>query len=149
MRRLAAEPFQVGLAVSLHAPNDALRDELVPLNKKYPLKDLMAACRDYFAATGRRVTFEYALFDGINASRRQARELADFLGDFPCHVNLVPANPTADPRFQPPSRSIQHAFQAELARLGINSTLREGRGQDIAAGCGQLRARHRAKRAAP
>ena len=149
IRRLAAEPLQVGLAVSLHAPTNELRDELVPLNKKYPLEELIAACRDYFAATGRRITFEYALFDGINCFRRQARELADLLRELPCHVNLIPANLTADARFQPPPVGIRHAFQAELTRLGVNCTLREGRGQDIAAGCGQLRGRYEAKRVAP
>ena len=91
---IAEEMPAVGLAVSLHAPDDALRDELVPINRRYPLESLLAACEQYVAATGRRVTMEYALIDGVNDSDRHARRTADLLGGLLCHVNLIPLNPT-------------------------------------------------------
>ncbi len=141
IRRLGRERLQVGLAVSLHAPDDTLRNKLVPLNRKYPLEALLAACREYCQTSGRRVTFEYILFKGINDSITQARALAGLLKGLNCHVNLIPANATADPKYQPPAQAAVLAFGRELRRLGINATLRRSRGRDIAAGCGQLRSR--------
>ena len=141
IKHLSEEKLQVGLAISLHAPDNKLRDKLVPINKKYPLEELIPACREYFAQTGRRVSFEYALFDGVNASLSQAQSLADLLKGMNCHVNLISANNTTNQDFQPPPRSKVLAFQQELKNRGINCTLRQSRGQDIDAGCGQLRSR--------
>ena len=141
IKRLAGEKLQVGLAVSLHASDNALRDRLVPVNRKYPLEELIAACRDYFRSTGRRVSFEYALFKDVNDSPDQARYLARLLQGLNCHVNLIAANDTSDRTFRPPPRRTVLAFENELRRLHINTTLRQPRGQDIDAGCGQLRSR--------
>jgi 23S rRNA (adenine2503-C2)-methyltransferase len=139
--RLTGEKLQVGLAVSLHAADNDLRDRLVPVNRKYPLEELMAACRQYFRATGRRVSFEYVLFRGINDSPAQARSLAGLLRGMNCHVNLITANECPDPAFRPPLPGVVAAFVRQLRQLGINATLRQPRGQDIDAGCGQLRSR--------
>ncbi|HID62200.1 MAG TPA: 23S rRNA (adenine(2503)-C(2))-methyltransferase RlmN, partial [Anaerolineae bacterium] len=145
IQRLSREKLQVGLAVSLHAPTDRLRNKLVPLNRRYPLRRLMAACRDYGQTTGRRITFEYALMEGINDSLEQARRLGRLLQDSllkvgcPCHVNLIPLNPTVESPYQPSSRKMALAFQRELERQKIPTTMRVGRGVDIQAGCGQLR----------
>lgn len=141
IRRLSQEKLQVGLAVSLHAPTDRLRDTLVPLNRRYPLGQLMAACRDYVQNTGRRVTFEYALMEGVNDSLEQARQLGRLLQGLTCHVNLIPLNPIAGSPYQPSSRQVALAFQKELEQQGVTTTLRVGRGLDIQAGCGQLRGR--------
>jgi 23S rRNA (adenine2503-C2)-methyltransferase len=139
IRLLSGEKVKVGLAVSLHAPDNALRNKLVPLNKRYPLEELIPACREYASTTGRRVSFEYVLFAGVNDSLSQAGALALLLTGINCHVNLIPANRTADSTFQPPSRSRVLAFEQQLKLAGINCTLRLSRGQDIDAGCGQLR----------
>jgi 23S rRNA (adenine2503-C2)-methyltransferase len=139
IQRLSREKLQVGLAVSLHAPTDRLRDKLVPLNRRYPLRQLMAACRDYGQHTGRRITFEYALMEGINDSLEQAQRLGRLLGELTCHVNLIPLNPTVGSPYQPSSRKRALAFQRELERQKIPTTMRVGRGIDIQAGCGQLR----------
>jgi 23S rRNA (adenine2503-C2)-methyltransferase len=141
IKRLAGEKLQVGLAISLHAPDDKLRNQLVPINKKYPLAELMPACREYFAKTGRRVSFEYALFDGVNDSLSQAQALADLLQGMNCHVNIISANNTANQTLRPSPRRNVLAFQQELKNRGITCTLRQSRGQDIDAGCGQLRSR--------
>jgi len=139
IRRLAEEGKQIGLAVSLHAPTDGLRDELVPVNRRYPLAQLMAACRHYFERAGRRISFEYALINGINDSPEQARQLAHLLAGLFCHVNLIPLNPVPESPYQPSPRGRILAFQAELNRLKVPNTLRVERGVDIRAGCGQLR----------
>jgi 23S rRNA (adenine2503-C2)-methyltransferase len=141
IKRLSSEKLQVGLAVSLHASEDKLRDKLVPVNKKYALNELIPACREYFAKTGRRVSFEYALFNGVNDSLTQAQTLADLIEGMNCHVNLISANNTASQTLQPSPRNQILAFQQELKNRGINCTLRQSRGQDIDAGCGQLRSR--------
>jgi 23S rRNA (adenine2503-C2)-methyltransferase len=139
IRRLAEEGMQIGLAISLHAPTDELRDKLVPINHHYPLTQLMAACRHYFERAGRRISFEYALIHGINDSPEQARQLAQLLDGLLCHVNLIPLNPVSESPYQPSSRGRILAFQAELNRLKVPNTLRVERGADIQAGCGQLR----------
>ena len=141
IKRLTGEKLQVGLAVSLHAANNTLRDKLVPINVKYPLEELIPACRRYFTQTRRRVSFEYALFDGINDSLLQARALADLIREMNCHVNLISANHTANQTLRPSPQSRVLDFQQELKNRGINCTLRQSRGQDIDAGCGQLRSR--------
>ena len=139
IRQMAHEGIQVGLAVSLHAANDALRNKLVPINRKYPLEKLMAACREYVEATGRRVSFEYALFEGINDSEEDARALARLIKGMICHVNLIAGNPTSDAGFRASGKGAVLAFQAEQRH--IPCTLRVRRGIDIDAGCGQLRSR--------
>ncbi|MDP2932415.1 MAG: 23S rRNA (adenine(2503)-C(2))-methyltransferase RlmN [Chloroflexota bacterium] len=141
IKRLSQEKLQVGLAVSLHASENALRSRLVPVNKKYPLEELIPVCREYVASTGRRISFEYALFTGVNDSLQQARSLAHLLGGLNCHVNLIAANRTTNPEFRSPVRATVLAFERELKRLRIACTLRQGKGLDIDAGCGQLRSR--------
>jgi 23S rRNA (adenine2503-C2)-methyltransferase len=139
--RLAKERLQVGLAVSLHAPDDALRDRLMPVNRKYPIAALMDACRDYTERTSRRVSFEYILIAGVNAGPAQARSLAALLKGMLCHVNLIPMNPVAGTAWRPPSHREIGAFSHVLEQSGITVTQRMERGSDIQAACGQLRAR--------
>jgi 23S rRNA (adenine2503-C2)-methyltransferase len=138
IERLAREGLQVGLAISLHAPNDALRQQLVPTAGPNSVGDLMAAARHYFRATGRRVTFEYALLDGINDSTEMAAELARVLNGLGAHVNLIPVNPTAG-GYGRPSRSRTLAFERTLLDAGVNCTVRVEKGSEISAACGQLR----------
>jgi 23S rRNA (adenine2503-C2)-methyltransferase len=142
IRRLAGESLQVRLAVSLHGADDALRDQLVPLNRRYPLADLMAACRDYTNQTGRRITIEYTLIEGVNDAVRQAHQLAILLRGLLCHVNLIPLNPTPGSAYRPSPLERVRAFQRTLREYEIPTTLRIRRGIDIEAGCGQLRQRH-------
>lgn len=139
--RFAAEPLQINLAVSLHAPNDTLRSQLVPVNHRYPIAEVLAACRRYVERTHRRITFEYALMRGINDSPALAEELVSLLSGLLCHVNLIPLNPVSGSPFQPTRRAEADAFVAILRRGGIPATLRVRRGIDIDAGCGQLRTR--------
>lgn len=141
IRRFAQERSQVRLAVSLHAPDDALRDRLVPINRAYPIGPLMEAIRDYVNLTGRRVTFEYALIAGVNDHPEQAQALAALLRGLPAHVNLIPLNPVPDSPWRPSPRARVRQFQATLAERGVPCTVRLGRGADIQAACGQLRAR--------
>ena len=145
MRRLAAERLPVTLAVSLHAPDDALRDELVPLNRRYPLAEVLAAAREYLAASGRRLSFEYAMIGGVNDAPAQADTLARRLRGFSpaAHVNLIPLNPTPGYGLpaSPPRRVA--AFAERLRQGGVGATVRRNRGTDIDAACGQLRTRHR------
>jgi len=138
---LAQERSQLGLAVSLHAANDQLRDRLVPLNLRYPLEALMVACYDYVKKTRRRITFEYALIEGINDSTHHAQELARLLSGLLCHVNLIPLNPTVDCGWRGSPKDVVLAFQRELLKEGVPVTVRVDRGVDIQAGCGQLRSR--------
>lgn len=139
IERMASEGLQVNLAVSLHAPDDKLRNVLVPLNRKYPLRDLMRAVRAYIEQTQRRVTFEYALMDNVNDKPDQARALAQLLHGMLCHVNLIPLNPTAaSPYSRTPADRINQ-FENILRGAGVQTTLRAEKGIEIAAGCGQLR----------
>ncbi|MBN1991892.1 MAG: 23S rRNA (adenine(2503)-C(2))-methyltransferase RlmN [Anaerolineae bacterium] len=139
IRRMSREPEQVGLAVSLHAPTDELRNTLVPLNRRYPLAMLMQAIRDYLERTHRRVTFEYALMDQVNDSPLQAEQLATLLQGLLCHVNLIPLNPTPHSPWRGSPDERVAAFRDKLQAGGIPTTVRLRRGLDIAAGCGQLR----------
>jgi len=138
IRQMSKEPEQVGLAISLHAPTDDLRNTIVPLNRRYPLAMLMQTVRDYIAQTGRRVTFEYALMDRLNDGPEQAAQLVDLLQGLLAHVNLIPLNPTPGSPWSgsPDERVI--AFRDRLEAGGLNCTIRLRRGIDIAAGCGQL-----------
>ncbi len=139
--RFAEEPLQVNLAVSLHAPNDALRAQLAPINDHYPIAEVMDACRRYIARTNRRISFEYAMMRGINDSQALAVELAALLRGLLCHVNLIPLNPVKGSPYQPSTREDVDLFMETLRAAGISATLRVRRGIDIDAGCGQLRAR--------
>lgn len=139
IEKLAAQHSQVNLAVSLHAADDALRDKLVPVNRKYPLRELLRACREYVRATHRRITFEYALMDGINDSPAQAREVAQLLSGLLCHVNLIPLNPTSAASYRRSPYARVKQFEQILRAQGIPTTLRVEKGIEIAAGCGQLR----------
>lgn len=139
IQQLIEKHSQVNLAVSLHAPDDALRDILVPLNHKYPLRELMAACREYVQKTHRRITFEYALMDNVNDRPNQARALAQLLKGLLCHVNLIPLNPTSESPYRRTPYPRVREFERILADAGIPTTLRVEKGIEIAAGCGQLR----------
>ncbi|MFZ9628633.1 MAG: 23S rRNA (adenine(2503)-C(2))-methyltransferase RlmN [Ilumatobacteraceae bacterium] len=142
IRTLAARPLPVNLAVSLHAANDRLRDTLVPINRRYPIADLVDACAEYLDAKGRRLTFEWALIDGVNDRDSDARELARLCRRFrlPAHVNLIPLNPTPGyPTVGSPPARVE-AFRDLLETLGANATVRRNRGTDIDAACGQLAA---------
>ncbi len=141
IRKLAAERLPLTLAVSLHAPNDPLRDTLVPVNKKYPIAELMSACRDYARETGRRITFEYALIEGVNDRNEHASELGRLLSGMLSHVNLIPANPVIERGIAPPSRERVECFKRLVEKHGIAATVRRELGADIDAACGQLRRR--------
>ncbi len=149
IRKLTAEALPVNLAVSLHAANDTLRDELVPINRRYPLADLLAACRDYVAAKGRRLSFEWALIAGVNDRPSDAAELAEVAIPLAAHVNLIPLNPTPGYLVQGPTPAAVRAFRDRLKALGVNATVRRNRGTDIDAACGQLAARAPAARRSP
>jgi 23S rRNA (adenine2503-C2)-methyltransferase len=138
IRELARTKLQVGLAVSLHAPSDELRSRLLPINKQYPLRELLDACREYTRKTNRRITFEYALIDGLNDSVEHARDLANVLKGMLCHVNLIALNSVEGVVYRPsPLRQVL-VFESELGKLGISATIRVSRGAHIAAACGQL-----------
>ena len=144
IRRLATESLPVNLAVSLHAADDALRDELVPINKRYPLSTLMDACAGYLQAKGRRLSFEWALIDGVNDRDLDADLLVERARSLPlpAHVNLIPLNPTPGYAVRgTPMRRVR-AFRDRLREGGVNATVRRTRGTDIDAACGQLRATH-------
>jgi 23S rRNA (adenine2503-C2)-methyltransferase len=140
IRRLAADPMPLRLALSLHAADEALRSELMPVNDRYPLADVLAACRDYYAAKRRMVFVEYVMLAGINDSYGQARQLAELLDPRMFKVNLIPFNPTDAPYDGSSPKAIE-AFRGELERHGVAATVRLTRGRDIAAACGQLAAR--------
>jgi len=133
------ESCPVALAVSLHAPNDALRDEIVPINRKYPLKELLAACRRYLAVAPRDfITFEYVMLAGVNDKPEHARQLAELARAVPCKFNLIPFNPFADSGYTTSSADSQRQFRDVLQRAGYVVTTRKTRGDDIDAACGQL-----------
>jgi 23S rRNA (adenine2503-C2)-methyltransferase len=144
MRRLAQEDLPVTLAVSLHAPTDDERSEIVPLNRRYPIAEVLDAAAEFAGAKGRRVTFEYACIAGVNDSPAQAAALGRLLGAFPgvggAHVNLIPLNPTPGHPTPGSSPEAVRRFQSWLGDAGVNATVRRNRGTDIDAACGQLRA---------
>ena len=137
-RLIEIEP-QFTLSVSLHAPNDRLRSEMMPVNNRWPVAELIAACRRFTEATGRRISFEYSLVAGKNDSVECAAELAALLRGMLCHVNLIPVNPVEGTGCKHPDRQNVRRFQDELTRRGINATVRRTLGEDINASCGQLR----------
>lgn len=139
IRSLAAERMQITLSISLHAPNDEIRDQIMPINKKYPIKTLIKACEDYICLTNRRITFEYALINNFNDSQEQAIELGRLLKGLLCHVNLIPLNQIDERDFQQSKPGRVQAFRSALEKVGIQATVRREMGADIDAACGQLR----------
>ncbi|MFX3633327.1 MAG: 23S rRNA (adenine(2503)-C(2))-methyltransferase RlmN [Candidatus Pristimantibacillus sp.] len=142
MYKFTEENTQINLAISIHAPNDKLRSKLMPVNRRFPFEDVIAACRNHIAKTGRRITFEYALIGGVNDRPEHAQELADVLKDMLCHVNLIPVNHVPERNYVRTPREDIFEFQRILERNKINATIRREQGHDIAAACGQLRAKH-------
>ena len=137
--RFAGEGLPVTLALSLHAPNDQVRKTLMPVAGSYPLKEVLAACREYFEATGRRVTYEYSLVKGVNDNPGEARALARLLKDMHGHVNLIPVNPVKERAFERSDKRAIKEFKEILEKEGIAVTVRREMGRDIQGACGQLR----------
>lgn len=144
IRRLASADLPVNLAVSLHAADDRLRDSLVPINRQWPLAELMDACEAYFEATHRRISFEWALISEVNDRYEDADRLVTLARRLHAHVNLIPLNPTPGYAVRGSSRNRVHAFSQRLGDAGVNTTIRDTRGSEIDAACGQLRAGHTA-----
>ncbi|MBE6986876.1 MAG: 23S rRNA (adenine(2503)-C(2))-methyltransferase RlmN [Ruminococcaceae bacterium] len=139
---LAQEKLQLTLSVSLHAPNDQIRDAIMPVNRAYPTEELIGACRRYYEATGRRISFEYAMIDGINDSVENARELLRRMKGLPAHFNLIPLNHVEESPLKPSSKETVARFQKCLTDGGIPATVRRTLGGDIDASCGQLRRKY-------
>ena len=139
IRRFAQEGLQVTLALSLHAPNDQVRRELMPIANRYGLKEVLEACRYYYETTGRRLTFEYSLVRGVNDNENEARALARLIGGYHGHVNLIPVNPIKERDFVESTHKAVQDFKNLLEKSGINVTIRREMGRDIGGACGQLR----------
>lgn len=139
--KLAELNLPIVLAISLHAPNDELRSNIMPINDKYPIEEIIKACREYGEKTGRRVTYEYALFKGVNDSEREAKQLGKLLKGLLANVNIIPANPVEECGFKRPEQHTVRQFAKILAEFGISASVREEKGVDIDAACGQLRRR--------
>lgn len=142
IRKFAEEGLQVTLALSLHAPNDEKRKELMPIAKKYSLKEVLEACDYYFEKTGRRISFEYALVGGVNDNDGEAQELISLLQGRNCHVNLIPVNPIKERDYVSTNRQKTEQFKNKLEKTKIQCTIRREMGRDIDGACGQLRRRH-------
>lgn len=142
MRRLADENLQITLALSLHGATQEKRRELMPIADKYSLDEVIEACRYYFGQTGRRVTFEYSLVDGVNDTRKDAKELCRLLEGLNCHVNLIPVNPVKERAYAESKKENVARFREILEQKHINATVRRELGRDIDGACGQLRRRH-------
>jgi 23S rRNA (adenine2503-C2)-methyltransferase len=140
--RLAEKKLQLTLSVSLHAPNDAVRNTIMPVNKAYPTEELLAACRRYYQATNRRISFEYAMINGVNDSVENARELIRRLKGLPAHFNLIPLNHVEESPLKPSSHKAVMEFQKILEDGGVPATVRRTLGGDIDASCGQLRRKY-------
>lgn len=140
--RLAQEKLQISLAVSLHGPTNEIREKIMPVNRAYPLEELIPACRRYYAATSRRMHFEYAMIDGVNDSEEHARQLLSLLKGLPAHVNMIPLNHVDESPLKPSSRAAVLRFQKLLEEGGITATVRRTLGGDIDASCGQLRRKY-------
>lgn len=139
IEKLAQYNLPITLSISLHAPNDEIRNKTMPVNKKWNIDALLKACREYQKITTRRISFEYALIEGVNDSDANARELASRLKGIMCHVNLIPANPIKENTFKKPDRKAIVAFAKKLENLGVTATIRRTLGADIDASCGQLK----------
>ncbi len=140
IRDLAERALQITLSISLHAPHDEKRSEIMPVNRRYPIGSLLEACRYYIEKTNRRISFEYTLIDGVNDTKAEAEALRKLLSGMLCHVNLIPVNPIRETGFKPGSRDRIEAFRRVLENGGISATIRREMGADIQAACGQLRA---------
>ena len=136
---LAKEKLQITLALSLHAPNDEKRRELMPIANRYSMDEVLDACRNYFQETGRRITFEYILVAGVNDSDEDAKELSSRIHDINCHVNLIPVNPIKERSYRRSTHQAVENFKIKLEKCGINVTIRREMGSDIDGACGQLR----------
>ena len=144
MRRLADEKLQITLALSLHAPNDEKRRKLMPVANRYSVRELMEVCAYYFEVTGRRITFEYALAEGVNDADQDAKELSELIKGLNCHINLIPVNPVKERNFSQSGKPEILSFKNKLEKNGINVTIRREMGRDIDGACGQLRRRQKA-----
>ena len=142
IRQLAEKKLQLTLSVSLHAPSDAVRDTIMPVNKAYPTEELLQACREYYEKTGRRISFEYAMIDGVNDREEDARLLLKRLKNLPAHMNLIPLNHVEESPLKPSYRKAVQRFQEILEAGGIPATVRRTLGGDIDASCGQLRRKY-------
>ncbi|MDD3336863.1 MAG: 23S rRNA (adenine(2503)-C(2))-methyltransferase RlmN [Eubacteriales bacterium] len=142
IRRLAGENLGITLSLSLHAPNDAIRTQIMPVARRYPLNEVMGAVREYVKLTGRRVVFEYALIDGLNSRPEHARELAKLAAGLQCHVNLIPLNRVEERALRPATPEAVQTFLKTLESLHVSATVRREMGSDIGGACGQLRRRH-------
>ena len=140
--KLAEEKLQLTLSVSLHAPNDAIRNTIMPVNKAYPVDTLLDACRRYYQKTGRRISFEYAMIDGVNDTPEAAKELIQKLKGMGAHMNLIPLNHVEESPLKPSSKQAISRFQKLLEDAGIPATVRRSLGGDIDASCGQLRRKY-------
>jgi 23S rRNA (adenine2503-C2)-methyltransferase len=139
IKELADKKLQITLALSLHASTQEKRRELMPVANKYPLDEVIDACRYYFDKTGRRVTFEYSLVSGVNDTEADADRLSHLIRGMNCHVNIIPVNPIKERDFKKPDYERVTAFCGKLKKRGINATVRRTLGSDISASCGQLR----------
>ena len=139
---LAQRKLQISLAISLHGPNDEIRNQIMPVNKAYPIEVLLAACRRYYDATSRRIHFEYAMIQGVNDSADHAKELLRRLKGLPAHVNLIPLNHVEESPLKPSTKAAVAAFQKTLEDGGVTATVRRTLGSDIDASCGQLRRKY-------
>ena len=142
IEKLAERNLQLTLSVSLHSPDDESRSKIMPVNRRWPVDTLLAACRDYFAKTGRRISFEYTMIDGVSDSPEQAELLSKKLAGMGAHVNMIPLNNVTESGLHPSSRQAIHQFQSILEANGITATLRRTLGSDIDASCGQLRRKY-------
>ena len=142
---LAEKKLQISLAISLHGPNDEIRNKIMPVNKAYPIDVLLEACRRYYAATSRRIHFEYAMIDGVNDSEANAKELLKRLKGLPAHVNMIPLNHVEESPLKPSSKAAVAKFQKILEDGGVPATVRRTLGGDIDASCGQLRRKYTKK----
>lgn len=139
IKELAQKKLQLTLSVSLHAPINEMRSKMMPVNDAYPVEELIAACREYQAITGRRISFEYSMVRGVNDSPATAKKLADLIRGMGAHVNLIPINPVDGSPFTATDAAAVKRFQETLTKLGVNATVRRRLGTDISAACGQLR----------
>ncbi len=142
MRQLAKEKLQITLALSLHAPNQQKREALMPIAKAYAMEELMEACRYYFETTGRRITLEYSLVEGVNDTKEDAMQLAKLTGHLNCHINLIPVNPIKERTYRQPSTKRVQEFLHCLEKHHVTATVRREMGRDIDGACGQLRKRY-------
>ena len=140
--KLAERKLQISLAISLHGPNDEIRNKIMPVNKAYPMDELLDCCRRYYAATSRRIHFEYAMIDGLNDREQDAKELLRRLKGLGAHVNMIPLNHVEESPLKPSTKAAVQKFQKILEDGGVTATVRRTLGGDIDASCGQLRRKY-------